>query len=125
MTSMFEEGASTGDREVHDLQGKPRNLREFRRCSHVVLLWDPSAGDAERAAWRERRQAESQRWTWLQAEPVVPAAPPQGLAPGTYLISRWGKVIAIHPPGPWDMDRIERDLLTFEAQDCCDLSKAP
>jgi len=125
MAAMYEEGTSAGDREVNDLHGKPRNLREFRRRAHVVLLWDPSAGAVELAAWLERRQAESQRWTWLQAEAVVPAAPPAGLAPGTYLISRWGKVIAIYPAGPWDMDRIERDLLTFEAQDCCDLSKAP
>ena len=125
MAAMFEEGSSTGDRAVNDLHGKPRDLREFRRRAHVVLLWDPSAGAAEHAAWRERRIAESQQWTWLQAETVVPAEPPQGLLPGTYLISRWGKVIAIHPPGPWDMSRIERDLLTFEAQDCCDLSKAP
>jgi hypothetical protein len=125
MGPMLEEGASAGDREVKDLQGKPRNLREFRRRAHVVLLWDPTVGPAELAAWGERRKAESQQWTWLQAEAVVPAEPPQGLAPGTYLISRWGRVIAIHPPGPWDMPRIERDLLTFEAQDCCDLSKAP
>ena len=125
MAAMYEEGTSTGDRAVLDLHGKARDLREFRRRAHVVLLWDPSAGDAERAAWRERRVAEGQRWTWLQAEAVVPAEPPPGLAPGTYLISRWGKVLAIHPPGPWDMERIERDLLTFEAQDCCDLSKAP
>jgi len=125
MPDMFEEGSATGDREVTDLQGRPRNLSEFRRRAHVVLLWDPSAGEAERAAWSERRKAESQRWTWLQAEAAVPVSPPPELAPGTYLISRWGKVIAIHPPGPWDMERIERDLLTFEAQDCCDLSKAP
>jgi len=122
---MLEEGSSAGDRAVVDLLGKARDLREFRRRAHVVLLWDPSAGAPELAAWRERRVAEAQQWTWLQAEPVIPAAPPEGLAPGTYLISRWGRVIAIHPPGPWDMGRIERDLLTFEAQDCCDLSKAP
>jgi hypothetical protein len=125
MASMLTVGAPAGDREVTDLFGKPRTLREFRRRAHVVLLWDPRAGAAELAAWRERRSAESQHWTWLQAETVVPAAPPQDLAPGTYLISRWGNVIAIHPPGPWDLDRVDRDLLTFEAQDCCDLSKAP
>jgi hypothetical protein len=122
---MYEEGSSAGDRAVNDLHGKLRDLREFRRRAHVVLLWDPGAGPAELAAWRERRVAESQQWTWLQAEAVVPAEPPQGLRPGTYLISRWGKVIAIHPPGSWDMTRIERDLLTWEAQDCCDLSKSP
>jgi hypothetical protein len=125
MAAMYEEGSSTGDREVNDLHGKRRNLREFRRRAHVVLLWDPAAGPAELSDWRERRVAESQQWTWLQAEAVVPAEPPQGLSPGTYLISRWGKVIAVHPPGRWDMPRIERDLLTFEAQDCCDLSKSP
>lgn len=122
---MLTPGEKTGDRAVTDLQGRARDLREFRRRSHVVLLWDPTAGEAQLAAWRERRAAESQRWTWLQAESVVPTARPDDLAPGTYLISRWGMVIAIHPPGPWDMDRIERDLLTFEAQDCCDLSQSP
>jgi len=112
-------GEKTGDLPVIPLHGSTGDLRGFRRRSHVVLLWDPAATEADRAAWRERREAESQRWTWLQAEPVVPAAPPQDAAPGIYLVSRWGRVIAVHPPGPWDMDRIERDLLTFEAQDSC------
>jgi hypothetical protein len=125
MGRMMEEGSPAGDRELRDLFGKPRTLREFRRRAHVVLLWDPSAGPAELAAWRERRKAEAQQWTWLQAETVVPVAPARDLAPGTYLISRWGRIIAVHPPGPWDMPRVERDLLTFEAQDCCDLTKAP
>ena len=122
---MLKLGEKTGDLPVIPLHGSTRDLRDFRRRAHVVLLWDPSAGEAEVAAWKERRTAESQRWTWLQAEAVVPSAPPTGAPPGTYLISRWGRVLAVHPPGPWDMDRIERDLLTFEAQDCCDLSQAP
>ena len=116
---MLQEGSRPLDLDVVDLQGNGRRLHSFRRRSHVVLLWDPAATEADRAAWRERRAAESQRWTWLQAETVVPAAPPPDAAPGIYLVSRWGRVIAVHPPGPWDMDRIERDLLTFEAQDSC------
>ena len=122
---MLRQGEKTGDLPVIPLHGTTRDLRDFRRRAHVVLLWDPSAGEAELAAWRERRKAESQRWTWLQAEAAVPAAPPKDTPPGTYLITRWGRVLAVHPPGPWDMERIERDLLTFEAQDCCDLSQAP
>lgn len=125
MAVMLREHEKTGDLAVIDLRGAPRDLRDFRRRSHVVLLWDPSTGPAELAAWRERRKAESQRWTWLQADTVLPAAPPKDAVPGNYLISRWGRVIAVHPPGPWDLERIERDLLTFEAQDCCDLSQAP
>jgi hypothetical protein len=116
---MLQEGSRPLDLEVFDLQGNPRRLHSFRRRAHVVLLWDPSAKDAERAAWRERRVAEAQRWTWLQAELVVPADPPKDLGPGIYLISRWGRVIAVHPAGAWDLDRVERDLLTFEAQDSC------
>lgn len=113
------------DYPTTDLFGHPRRLHEFRRKSHVVLLCDPAATAEQRTRWTERRAAESQRWTWLQAEALVPAAIPEGVAPGTYLINRWGHVLTVHPPGPWDMDRIERDLLTFESQDCCDLSKAP
>ena len=62
---------------------------------------------------------------WIARSSTAPAAPPKDVPPGIYLITRWGSVLAVYPPGPWDMDRIERDLLTFEAQDCCDLSQAP
>ena len=116
---MLEEGSRPLDLEVCDLQGNPRRLHSFRRKSHVVLLWDPAAGEAEWAARRERRAAEAQRWTWLQAETVVPVDPSRDLPPGNFLISRWGRVIAVYPPGPWDLDRIEKDLLTFEARDSC------
>ncbi|HLY08893.1 MAG TPA: hypothetical protein VKW04_06225 [Planctomycetota bacterium] len=122
---MFVTGARPQDYETTDLFGNARRLHEFRRKAHVVLICDPAATPDERSRWTQRRAAEAQRWTWLQAEALVPATPLEGVDPGTYLISRWGYVIAIHPPGAWDMDRIERDLLTFESQDCCDLTKAP
>jgi len=122
---MLTVGARPQDYPTTDLAGTPRGLHSFRRKTHVVLIVVPTATDAEKAAWRERRAAEAQRWTWLQAEALVPVGTPVDVDPGLYLISRWGQVIAVHPPGAWDMDRIERDLLTFESQDCCDLSKAP
>lgn len=122
---MLSIGARPPDYDTSDLFGKTHKLHAFRRKSHVVLLWDPSATAEQRAHWAGRRREESQRWTWLQAEALVPASAPADVAPGTYLISRWGHVIAVHPPGSCDIDRIEKDLLTFESQDCCDLSKAP
>lgn len=118
-------GERPRDFETTDLFGKPHRLHDFRRKVHVVLLCVPAAGPDHRARWKERRAAEAQRWTWLQAEALLPTAGLADIEPGIYLISRWGHVLAVHPPGDWDMDRIERDLLTFEAQDCCDLSKAP
>jgi len=118
-------GARPLDCETVDLFGKPHRLHSFRRKTHVVLLWDPTAGPEVRAQWKAKRGDEGQRWTWLQAEALVPVDALGSVEPGTYLISRWGHVIAVHPPGVWDMDRIEKDLLTFESQDCCDLSKAP
>jgi len=107
------------DYPAADLSGAPRSLHASRRKAHVLLIVIPTATEAERAAWREKRTAESQRWTWLQAEALVPAGPLAEVDPGLYLISRWGAVITGYPPGPWDMDRIEKDLLTFEAQDAC------
>ncbi|HVR83685.1 MAG TPA: hypothetical protein VMU54_05190 [Planctomycetota bacterium] len=118
-------GSRPLDCETTDLFGKSYRLHDFRRKSHVVLIWDPTATAEDKAAWSERRRLEGQRWTWLQAEALVPRGDLERVDPGTYLISRWGHVIAAHPPGLWDMDRVERDLLTFESQDCCDLSKAP
>jgi hypothetical protein len=122
---MLTAGARPLDYETTDLFGKPHRLHDFRRKAHVVLLCDPDASPERRARWTERRAAEGQRWTWLQAEALIPTGRPAEIEPGIYLISRWGHVIAVHPAGDWDMDRIERDLLTFESQDCCDLSKAP
>lgn len=122
---MLQAGSRPQDYATADLFGKPHSLHSFRRKTHVLLIWDPAAGDAQRAAWREKRTGDAQRWTWLQAEALVPAVPLVGVDPGNYLIARWGNVIAVHPPGAWDMERVERDLLTFESQDCCDLSKAP
>ena len=107
---MLKVGDRPQDYPAVDLSGNPRALHGFRRKAHVLLIVHPSATEAERSAWREKRAAESQRWTWLQAEALVPAAP---------LASRWGYVLAMYTPGPWDMDRIEKDLLTFESQDAC------
>lgn len=118
-------GARPLDCDTVDLFGKPHQLHSFRRKTHVVLLWDPKASPEERAQWKAKRSDEGQRWTWLQAEALVPVGALSTVEPGTYLISRWGHVIAVHPAGVWDMDRVEKDLLTFESQDCCDLSKAP
>lgn len=116
---MFEEGSTPGDLDVLDLDGRSRNLRDFRRRTHVVLLWVPSATPEEHKAWRGRRSEESQRWNWIGAEPVLPGHPLPQVSPGIYLISRWGRVIGIHPPGPWDLERIEHELLIFEARDSC------
>ena len=112
-------GARPPDSAAVDLFGKARRLHEFRRKTHVILLWDPTATAAQREQWARKRTEEGQRWTWLQAEALVPAEPLSQVDPGTYLISRWGYVIAVHPPGGWDMDRVEKDLLTFESQDAC------
>ena len=95
---MLQEGSRPLDLDVVDLQGNARRLHSFRRRSHVVLLWDPAATEADRAAWRERRAAESQRWTWLQAETVVPAAPPPDAAPGIYLVREVSS--GSFPPAP-------------------------
>jgi hypothetical protein len=112
---VFEPGSRPPDADVLDLSGTPRRLHEFRRRSHVLVLFTPSA---EGAALAARHRDESQFWTWLQVAFVRPAAP--GIPPGLHLVSRWGAVIASYPVGGWDKDLIESDLLRWEARDCCE-----
>lgn len=108
------------DRDVLDLRGDTRRLKEFRRRKHVLLWWDP-AGDVE--AWRKAREAESQRWIWLQTELVRPAAP--DMEPGIHFINRWGELVASFPPSPWNSEKLEEEILRFDDRDCCDLQSAP
>lgn len=108
------------DREVLDLEGRPRRLKEFRRRSHV-LLWHDPAGDAE--AWTKARLAEAQRWIWLQTVLLRPLSP--DLPPGIHFVSRWGDLVASFPATPWDSARLEEEILRFDDRDCCDLSAAP
>ena len=106
------------DRDVVDLRGRPRRLKEFRRRSHVIVYRDPAA-DVE--AWRRERRAEAGRWVWLQAELVTA----EDVEPGIHFVSRWGELVASFPPAPWDGDRLEEEILRFDDRDCCDLSAAP
>ena len=115
-------GEATPDLEVLRLRGGSKRLHEFRRRAHVLLVVDP-AGDA--AVHEARAQEEAARWTWLQAELVRPAVDAPGWPAGNHLISRWGRVIVSYPPGPWDLARVEDDLLHWEAQDCCDVRSSP
>ena len=110
------------DRDVLDLRGQPRRLKEFRRRKHVVLYIDPAA-DVE--AWTRAREAEAQRWMWLEAELMRPAGPMEDVGPGIHLISRWGELVASLPASPWDTDRLEEEILRVEARDCCDLRQSP
>lgn len=122
---MLKKGARAGDIPVTDAAGVETSLAQFRRRGHVVLVYEP-AGAADRwAILRRKLTQEAQRWTWLQATFVRPIHPPERLKPGAYLISRWGDVIETYPPDGWNLDQIEKDILTFEAQDCCDLKNAP
>jgi hypothetical protein len=122
---MLKKGARAGDIPVVDAAGVETSLAQFRRRGHVVLVHE-AFGAADRwAILRKRVAQEGQRWTWLQATFVRPVHPPESLEPGAYLVSRWGDVIETYPPDGWSLDRLEKDILYFEAQDCCDLQKAP
>jgi hypothetical protein len=110
------------DRDVLDLEGRPRRLKEFRRRSHVLLYVDPTA---DVPAWTAARKAEAQRWIWLQAALARPAEPPADLPPGIHFINRWGELVASFPPSPWDSARLEEEILRFDDRDCCDLQGAP
>ncbi len=106
------------DRDVLDLEGRPRRLKDFRRRSHVLIFRDPAA---DLAAWRRDRLAEKNRWIWLQAELVTA----EDVEPGIHFVSRWGDLVQVFPPSPWDSARLEEEILRWDDRDCCDLTSAP
>lgn len=106
------------DRDVRDLAGRPRRLKDFRRRSHVLIYRDPAA-DLE--AWTRARLADRDRWIWLQTELVTA----EEVEPGIHFVNRWGELVQSFPPSPWDSGRLEDEILRFDDRDCRDLSAAP
>jgi hypothetical protein len=119
-----EKGKSMPAVSVTDFSGRRGELSDYKRKRHVVLIHEPGVAPEQWTAWQSAVAADGQRWTWLQAVFARPSMPTD-LVAGAYVVSRWGNLVEFYASGAWDFDKIEKDLLYFEAQDCCDLKDAP
>ena len=106
-----------------------RDVKRMQPAVAAIGALEPAmqalSDDALRATWRDRRAEEDRRWIFLQAEVVTSRSEPAGLGPGLHLVTRWGDLLRSWPPGPWDIEAVERELLGWEDRDGCDLCAAP
>jgi hypothetical protein len=115
---ILEKGNRIPNWEIKEESGETHALWDYRQKSHLVLLFEPAATAETRQRWRAAVQADQKQWDWLNTKVfIVQQAPPE-MAPGAYVIDRYGMFWNYFSPDHWSFDDLERDLVYYEARHC-------
>ena len=98
--------------------GKNVFLWDYRQKCHTVLIHEPSAAPETFQAWTEAAKQDPKLWDWLDVQFLQSAEPKEALAAGIYEIDRYGHLIQFVPNGQWNLERIEKDFISYEACNC-------
>jgi hypothetical protein len=115
---MLEKGKRIPRWKFQDLEGKAHDLWEYRQKSHVLLLYDPHASAATLHHWTQAVQTDQKQWDWLNTKVIIVKKAPKEVAPGAYVVDRYGLFWNYFSPGHWTFDDLEKDLLYYEARHC-------
>jgi hypothetical protein len=115
---MLEKGKRVPDWKITDIDGNVHALWDYRQKSHLLLLFDPQASADTVLRWQKAIVADRQQWDWLQTKILIVAKAPEGMAPGAYVIDRYGMFWNYFSPGHWTFDDLEKDLVYYEARHC-------
>jgi len=115
---MLEKGKRIPNWQVKDLEGVAHDLWSYRQKSHLLLLFDPNASKETVKRWKSAIQADQRQWDWLQAKIILIDKAPKELAPGAYVVDRYGMFWNYFSPGHWTFDDLEKDLVYYEARHC-------
>ncbi len=115
---MLEKGKRIPNWPLIDIEGTSFELWNFRQKNHVILLYDPKTAPETIAQWKQAILADQKQWDWLNAKVLVVKKAPQEMAPGAYVIDRYGMFWNYFSPGHWTFDDLEKDLMYYEARHC-------
>jgi len=115
---MLDKGKRVPNWRVKDLEGTTHELSDYRQKSHLLLLYDPQAAFETVTRWQQAIQADKRQWDWLQTKIIIIDKAPEELAPGAYIIDRYGMFWNYFSPGHWTFDDLEKDLVYYEARHC-------
>ena len=115
---MLEKGKRIPNWNVKDVEGKSHDLWDYRQKSHLLLLSDPEASKDTLERWQKAMQADHKQWEWLNAKVIIVNRAPKEMAPGAYVVDRYGMFLNYFSPGHWTFDDLERDLVYYEASHC-------
>ena len=103
---------------VKDHAGQKHALWDYRQKSHVALIHAPEADRQTIKRWLTAIEADRKQWDWLNVKILIAAEVPRGLAPGAYVIDRFGIFLNTFPSNHWNFDDLEREFLYYEAYHC-------
>lgn len=115
---MLTQGTRIPDWQVQDNSGKTHDLSDFRQKSHILILFDPAASQETLACWQKAVQADQKQWDWLNTKVLIVTKAPKEMAPGAYIVDRYGIFWTYYSPGHWTFDELEKDLVYYEARHC-------
>ena len=115
---MLEKGKRIPNWSLKDVEGNSHNLWDYRQKSHLLLLYDPEASQDTLGRWQKAIQADQKQWDWLNTKVIIVDKAPKDVAPGVYVIDRYGMFSNYFSTGNWSFDDLERDLVYYEARHC-------
>lgn len=110
---MPEKNALIPDIHVTALSGERFHLWDFRQKVHLLLLVGDAAGGAAATLAEKQKIID-----WLNLKVIACAPPPPDFGPGAHLIDRYGRYITLFPIDATLGDRVEKELVYYEARHC-------
>jgi hypothetical protein len=115
---MLEKGKRIPHWQVKDVAGIAHDLWDYRQKAHLLLLYDPEAEAETYGRWQKAIEADRKQWDWLNTKVIIIDRAPKEMAPGAYVVDRYGMFWNYFSPGHWTFDDLEKDLVYYEAQHC-------
>lgn len=118
MLATIEKGKRIPNWSVQDREKEDHTLWDYRQKTHVVLVYEPEADAQTHERWTSAIRADRKQWEWLNVYFLFAKKGPSEMAPGTYLIDRFGMLQNYYAPGTWTFETLERDWIYYEARHC-------
>lgn len=110
---MIQKNQLVPDIAITDLAGQIHRLWEFRQKTHLLILFGEGADRAGDALAEKKKIMD-----WLGLRVIACGAPPDGFSAGAVAIDRFGRLMETYPLTDDLADRVEKDLIYYEARHC-------
>lgn len=111
---MFEKGKLAPDITIVDAQGEKHQSWDFRNRGHIVFV---VASDGGKEALKQA-EAHKTTWNWLGLRWFAAASPDIALAPGLYVIDRFGTFVTHLTIDAEVWEKLEKEIIYHEARHC-------
>jgi hypothetical protein len=108
---MIEKGKRAPNIRLDCTDGAVHQLDEFNQKTHVALVVSKQNLDAE-------VKSRAKTWDWLKLKMLVVVDSSEPLPEGVTLIDRFGYLISVLPITPDVWEKVEKELIYYEARHC-------